>query len=53
MNKRELALERARIAGYKNDKITFTRLVIESRVNRDLLNKAWQLGQHQAVNGIL
>ena len=53
MSKRELALTNARVAGYNNDKATFTRLVIESRVSITLLNQAWQLGQKQKEEGIL
>lgn len=52
MTKRELALENARIAGYKNDKSTFTRLVVESRVNMQELNRMWRLGQTQKEKGI-
>lgn len=52
MTKRQLALEKARIAGYNNDKQTFTRVIIESRVNVQELNKMWDLGQKQKVNGV-
>lgn len=42
--KREVAISRARVAGYENDTRTFTRLLVESRVRRELLNAAWQEG---------
>lgn len=49
MTKREIAIAKARIAGYENDTRTFTRLLIESRVRRDLLNEAWHQGRIKAA----
>ena len=40
-----IVLASARLAGYNNDKKTFTRLVIESRINIAELNKQWGIGQ--------
>lgn len=45
MIKRELALKNARIAGYNNDKSAFTKIIIESKVNLQELNKMWELGR--------
>jgi hypothetical protein len=47
MTKREIAIARARIAGYENDTRTFTRLLVESWVRRELLNEAWHQGRSQ------
>ena len=49
--KREIAIAKARIAGYENDTRAFTRLLVESRVRRDLLNEAWRNGRSQAESG--
>ena len=48
MTKRRIAIDKARIAGYENDTRTFTRLLVESRVRRELLNEAWQQGRKHA-----
>ena len=48
--KREVAIAKARIAGYANDTRTFTRLLVESRVNRAILNEAWHQGLSQKRN---
>lgn len=50
MTKREIAISKARIAGYENDTRTFTRLLVESRVRRELLNEAWHQGRSQREN---
>ena len=51
MTKKEINLEVARIAGYNEDKKTFTRLVVESRINIQELQKMWSLGQRQKETG--
>lgn len=48
MTKREIAIEKARICGYKCDKEGYIRLLIESRVNASTLQEAYSLGQKQA-----
>jgi len=50
--KREFYLAEARIAGYHDDKRTFIRLVIESRVRRELLNEAWHAGRRALAAGV-
>lgn len=50
MTKREIAIARAKVAGYENDTRTFTRLLVESRVRRELLNEAWHQGRSQSEN---
>lgn len=45
MTKREIAIAKAKVAGYENDTRTFTRLLVESRVRRELLNEAWHQGE--------
>jgi hypothetical protein len=52
MNKRESAIVRAKVAGYHEDRRAFTRLVIESRVNRKAMLDAWRLGIAARANGI-
>lgn len=42
--KREVALTKARVAGYENDARAFTRLLVEARVNRTDMNSAWAAG---------
>jgi len=42
--RREIALSLARVAGYHGDTATFTRLLVEERVNRAAMNAAWQSG---------
>jgi hypothetical protein len=51
MTKRSVALTYAKVAGYHNDTKSFTRLIIESRVNRQAMNTAWDLGQQAKANG--
>lgn len=53
MTKREIAIAKARIAGFENDRRTFTRLLVESRVRRALLNEAWHQGRAQRARSIL
>lgn len=50
MTKRDIAISRARVAGYENDTRTFTRLLVESRVRRELLTEAWHQGRTQGEN---
>lgn len=52
MNKREHAVVSAKIAGYHDDSAMFTRLIIECRVNRQVMNRAWFTGQKQKQNGV-
>lgn len=51
MTKRETALTLARIAGYHSNSKAFTRLVIESRVNREAMSRAWVDGVRRKANG--
>ena len=52
MNRRELDLSISRIAGYHDDKRRFTRLVVESRVRRQLIDEAWRTGVKQRREGM-
>jgi hypothetical protein len=52
MNRRETDLSIARVAGYHDDKARFTRLVVESRVRRQLLDEAWRTGIKQKRGGM-
>lgn len=52
MNKRQISLTRAKIAGYHDDSRSFTRLIIESRVNRQAMNEAWNNGKIAKQNGV-
>jgi hypothetical protein len=45
MTKRETAIVLAKVAGYHNDTTRFIRLIVESRVNRQVMNDAWITGQ--------
>jgi hypothetical protein len=44
MTKRDIAIRQAELAGYHGDTRRWTRLVVESRVNRGALNEAWLRG---------
>lgn len=52
MSRRELDLGIARVAGYHDDKRRFTRLVVESRVRRQLIDEAWRTGVDQRLGGM-
>jgi len=52
MTKRETALTYAKVAGYHNDTKSFTRLIIESRVNLQTMNHAWCAGVKAKENGV-
>lgn len=52
MSKRETSLTLARIAGYHDDGSAFTRLIIESRVNRQAMNDAFLNGRTAKQNGM-
>lgn len=52
MTKREIALANARVAGYHQDRRTFTRLRVESRVHVQYLNAAWHAGQKAKAAGV-
>lgn len=51
MTAREAALSKARAAGYHQDTKAFTRLIVESRVNRQAMNEAWAAGQTAKAAG--
>lgn len=46
-SKRTVALTLARVAGFEGDTRAFTRLLVESRVNREDMNAAWRAGVAQ------
>jgi len=50
--RRETALTLAKIAGYHGDSRTFTRLIIECRVNRQAMNQAWIYGENARQAGV-
>ena len=52
MNSREVDLSIARVAGYHDDKRRFTRLVVESRVRKQLIDEQWRAGIAQKNNGM-
>jgi hypothetical protein len=52
MNRREQALASARIAGYHDDGRSFTRLIVEARVNRQAMNAAWMDGKRALAAGV-
>ena len=52
MSKRQTAITLAKVAGYHGDSATFTRLIIESRVNRQTMNEAWRTGQQLKAAGM-
>ena len=50
--KRDDALALARVAGYHNDGRAFTRLIIEARVGRPHMNRAWHAGVRARDAGV-
>ncbi len=52
MTKRDRAIQCAKIAGYHEDTRTYTRLIVECRVNRQVMNEAFQIGRKAKVNGV-
>lgn len=52
MTKRDVALNRAKCAGYHGDASSFARLIIESRVARPKMNQAYWLGQQAKIAGV-
>jgi hypothetical protein len=52
VTKREIAIGRAKIAGYNGDAAEFTRVIIESRVKREALLLAWRLGEVMKSRGV-
>lgn len=52
MTTRKTALTLAKIAGYHDDTASFTRLIIESRVNRQAMNEAFLNGKQAKQNGV-
>lgn len=51
MTKRAIAIKNAEMAGFHGDAARWTRLLIESRVNRTTLNNAWQRGAAMKTAG--
>lgn len=51
-SKRECYLAEARIAGYHDDVRGFTRVLIGSRVRRELMDAAWHEGRKQYAAGV-
>jgi hypothetical protein len=49
---REIAIALARIAGYHADSRAFTRLIIEARISREEMNRAWRLGVRAKDAGV-
>lgn len=52
MSKRQIAIQLAKVAGYHDDKKTFTRLSIEARVSRPALYEAWTIGKAARAGGM-
>lgn len=52
MNRRDIDIGAARIAGYHDDRRRFARLVVESRVSRAVLDEAWRKGRRQRELGM-
>lgn len=52
MSKRKITLHCMKIAGYHNDRSTFTRLYIESRIKPELCHESFRLGLVMKANGI-
>lgn len=52
MTRRDIDIGNARIAGYHDDRSRFTRLVVESRVRRAVLDEAWREGRRQREAGM-
>ena len=50
MTKRQTALAEARLAGYRNDRRYFLRLIVESRVDRVAMSDAWAAGATQRLH---
>lgn len=51
MTTRKIALILARVAGYHGDTKAFTRLLVESHVNRAAMNREWVNGARQKNAG--
>ncbi len=49
---RKTSIILAKVAGYHDDTARFTRLIIESRVNRQTMNEAWHNGKSARANGV-
>lgn len=49
---RALVLAYMRIAGYHDDRATFTRLYIENRIGRARANEAFRAGQAAKLRGV-
>lgn len=46
------ALTYAKVAGYHGDSKAFTRLIIEARVGRAHMNRAWHTGERAKAAGV-
>jgi hypothetical protein len=51
MTKRDIAITAAKISGYHNDARTYTRLIVEARVRRDVMAAAWSEGVQKRAAG--
>jgi hypothetical protein len=49
---RKHSIQYAKIAGYHEDTKSFTRLIIEARVNRQTMNEAFLAGRSAKANGV-
>lgn len=52
MTKRGMQLANMRVAGYHDDRKAFTRLLIETRINRAEADAAFARGQEQRASGM-
>lgn len=52
MTKRNTALMLAVAAGYHADSGAFLRLLVESRINRQTMNRAWNAGAGAKLRGV-
>lgn len=52
MTARQAALLNARIAGYHDDSRAFIRLLVETRVRRELMNAEWKRGADMRKAGV-
>lgn len=52
MTQRETAIALMRVAGYHEDQRERVRLLVESRVNREVMDTAWQAGRIMRARGV-
>lgn len=50
--KRKDALTVCKVAGYHNDRVTFTRVYIENRISRTAADEAWRSGEAAKRAGV-